>query len=274
MNNYKTFDDYLLVPQFSDIRSRKEIDISTNLKDLKFDLPIISSPMTTITEGDMALEISELGGIGIIHRYCSIERQIDILNSIKEKNKNAIVGAAVGTVDDFKERTKALVENGINLICIDVAHGHHILVKEAIEWIKSNYNIHVMAGNVATWQGYKELSEWGADSVRIGVGGGCFISGTLVNTSNGLKPIEDIIIGDLVYTHDGSLQEVYDLFKFKNEKDIIAVNDIKCTKNHEFYVLDKKYENIVNEDNIHDYAVWIEADALDIENHLLIELEL
>lgn len=202
---YKTFDDFLLVPQFSDIRSRKEINISTSLKELNFNIPIISSPMTTVTETAMSLKMATLGGFGIIHRYCSIKKQAGILSDVKRHNKNAFVGAAVGTVDDFKERTKELIISGVDLICIDVAHGHHILVKEAIEWIKNNFNIHIMAGNVATGEGYRDLSFWGADSIRVGVGGGSICT-TRIQTGHGVP----------------TLSSIFDCYQMKKEHDLTS----------------------------------------------------
>jgi IMP dehydrogenase len=215
LKDYKTFDDFLLIPQYSDIRSRKEIDISTKLGENNFDIPIISSPMTTVTEIDMSLKMSNLGGFGIIHRYCSIRKQIDILNSIKQKDKNTFVGAAIGTVGDFKERTHELIKNGVNLVCIDVAHGHHILVKEAIEWVKKTFeNVHLMAGNVASGEGFRDLSLWGADSIRVGVGGGSICS-TRIQTGHGVP----------------TLSSIFESFKFKKQfnlsSNIIADGGIK-----------------------------------------------
>ena len=71
-----TYDDVLLVPQYSDIESRSEIDISSCLDDgIKLDVPIISSPMDTVTESDMAVAMSDAGGLGIVHRYDTVEVQ-------------------------------------------------------------------------------------------------------------------------------------------------------------------------------------------------------
>ena len=130
-----------------------------------------------------------------------------------------------------------------------------------------------MAGNVATGAGYKRLAQWGADSVRVGIGGGCFVPGTLVRTENGLNKIEDIKVGDRVFSHTGKLQNVIDTLVFDRDEQIMSINGIDCTKNHEFYVIDKENADRVNEDNIHLFARWIHAEELDINKHLLIELE-
>ena len=62
---------------------------------------------------------------------------------------------------------------GASILCLDVAHGHHTMMKEAIMQIKSRHPyVHIMAGNIATKQAFEDLASWGADSVRIGIGGG------------------------------------------------------------------------------------------------------
>ena len=190
---YKTFDDFLLIPQYSDIVSRKEINISTKLNNLEFNLPIISSPMTTVTEANMATKIEELGGFGIIHRYCSIEHQVNIVLKTKQNNTKYI-SAAIGASGDFFERAQELVKNGVNILCIDVAHGHHKIVKDAIEKLNKDSlrnKFHLMAGNVASGEGFRDLSFWGADSIRIGIGGGSICS-TRIQTGHGIPTLASI----------------------------------------------------------------------------------
>lgn len=182
-----TFDDFLLIPQYSDIESRNEVDISSKLDtQIKLETPIISSPMDTVTEWVMASTMSRKGGLGIIHRYNSIQDQI-----VQADEANLgfdIIGAAVGVKDDFLERTQELIKVGVKVICVDVAHGDHISVKKALqklEKIPERSKFHLMAGNVATGDGYKRLAQWGADSVRVGIGGGSICS-TRINTGHGL----------------------------------------------------------------------------------------
>jgi IMP dehydrogenase len=182
-----TFDDFLLVPQYSDIESRSEVDISSQLDSkLKLDTPIISSPMDTVTEHVMASTMSRKGGLGVIHRYNSIPEQVAQVN---EANCGFdTIGAAVGVKDDFIERTQELVKAGAKVICVDVAHGDHVSVKKALESLEKlpeRSKFHLMAGNVATGAGYMRLAQWGADSVRVGIGGGSICS-TRINTGHGL----------------------------------------------------------------------------------------
>ena len=193
-----SYDDVLLVPGYSDIRSRAEIDISTNLgKGLQIDLPIISSPMDTISEGPMAAAMSLAGGISVIHRYNTIAAQARIITMTQDvtryRNGTFKVGAAVGISDDYLKRAKILHSVGVDFLCIDVAHGHHIMMKEAIETLRKEFgaDIHIMAGNVATLSGLNDLADWGADSVRCNIGGGSICS-TRVQTGHGLPGLETI----------------------------------------------------------------------------------
>jgi len=186
-----TYDDVLLVPQYSDIESRSEVSLTTDLgRGVELGLPIIASPMDTVSEADMAGSLGELGGISIIHRYNSIEEQTAMIASIGE---NTLVGAAVGVSGDFADRAVSAVAAGAKVICIDVAHGHHILVKKAIKKIRKVLpNIHIMAGNVATLEGFNDLADWGADSIRCNIGGGSICT-TRIQTGHGVPGIETIL---------------------------------------------------------------------------------
>lgn len=191
MQEALTFDDVLLVPKYSDIESRKEIDIGGMLYSpnhggvrggIRLNFPIVSSPMDTVTEHLMAETMAENGGLGIVHRYNTIEQQMATINKMKDCH----VGAAIGVTGDFLERAQELINNRVNVICIDVAHGDHILMKKAIEAVrKLDPAIHIMAGNVATGEAFVRLAQWGADSIRVGIGGGSICS-TRINTGFGV----------------------------------------------------------------------------------------
>lgn len=192
------FDDVLLVPAFSDITSRKEIDLSSSLDEsYSLSLPVISSPMDTVTETKMAAAMSSLGGLGIIHRYNSIKEQGYLVSEVANhpfQKFNGKIAAAVGVSGDYLERTSHLVSCGAEIICIDIAHGHHALMRHAIRVLRNTLGtkIHIMAGNVATIDGYNDLADWGADSVRVGIGGGSICS-TRVKTGHGVPTLQSII---------------------------------------------------------------------------------
>jgi len=188
-----SFDDVLLLPKISDISSRSEISLSSSLSKLNFNLPIISSPMDTVTEYNMAVKMGQVGGLGIVHRYNTIDDQSRIVSEI---NKSGIcnIAAAIGVSDDYLERSVELVKAGANILCIDVAHGHHALTRHALSVLRNTlgWNIHIMAGNVATKEGFEDLASWGASSVRVGIGGGSICS-TRVQTGHGMPTLQSII---------------------------------------------------------------------------------
>ena len=294
-----TFDDVLLVPKRSPVRSRRDVDLSTNLsKNIKLNIPIVSANMDTVTESAMAISMAHNGGIGIIHRFMPIERQVEEVQKVKraesviiehpyttgpnatmadakrmmqEKGVNGllvvdtkgkllgiltardllfennesrrvselmtpmeklhtaragasiddarqllrkykvekvplideegylrglitskdmvtlaerpqackdskgqlIVGAAVGIREGYLDRARALVDAGVDVIVVDVAHGHSEWVLEVVRKLKKELGgVDVIAGNVATPEGTKDLIVAGADAVKVGIGSG------------------------------------------------------------------------------------------------------
>lgn len=190
-----SYDDVLLVPQYSDIRSRSECDTSVKLgPGVELSIPIISSCMDTVTEGEMAAVMSSLGGLGVIHRYNTLEDQAALVkNAVNLTGSTSPIAAAIGVTDDYMERAKAIVDAGASAICVDVAHGHHILVKEALSKLRKELgnDLCVIAGNVATLQGINDLSDWGADAVRCNIGGGSICS-TRIQTGHGVPGLQTI----------------------------------------------------------------------------------
>lgn len=194
MKKTLSYDDVLLVPQYSDIKSRSEVSLQTNLgNNLVLSAPIFSSPMDTISEAPMAIAMGEFGGAAIVHRYNTAQEQAKLITLAHDLTTGINVGAAVGISDDFLLRAKMCTQAGASFICIDVAHGHHILMKEALTTLRKELgdNFHIMAGNVATLQGVNDLADWGADSVRCNIGGGSICS-TRIQTGHGMPGLETI----------------------------------------------------------------------------------
>ena len=189
-----TYEDVLLVPKYSEIKSRTECDIGTNLgSNLKLVIPIISSPMDTVTEVSMGVKMSQNGGLAIIHRYNTIEKQVDLVKGVIVRH-DGLIGAAIGATGDYLERAQELVNTGVKVICVDVAHGHHLLMKEALAKLTLHLpsSIHIMAGNVATKEGFKDLQNWGANSIRVGIGNGSICS-TRMQTGHGVPSLTAIM---------------------------------------------------------------------------------
>ncbi len=214
-----TYDDVLLLPHYSDIRSRSEVDITSQLGNrLGLSLPIISSPMDTITGEHMAYAMWQNGGVGIIHRYNTVEEQASTVEKAF-RNGASNVGAAIGVSGDYLHRANACLENGASFLCVDVAHGHHIKMKEALQALRRDMGdeLHIMAGNVATLKGINDLADWGANSVRCNIGGGSICS-TRVQTGHGHPGLQTII--DCSYTDrdvtiiaDGGIRNSGDIVK-------------------------------------------------------------
>ena len=220
--NYKKsycFDDVLLVPQMSEINSRSEINLSAYLdKSLYFGLPIISSPMDTVTGSEMITGMSRNGGLGIAHRYNTIADQAKMIKDSLSKG-SATAAGAVGVSGDFVERACELRDSGAVVICVDIAHGHHVLMRYALEVLKNTFGsaIHIMAGNVATLEAFNDLADWGADSVRVGIGGGSICS-TRVQTGHGMPTLQSIFDcsqsdRDVALIADGGIRNSGDIVK-------------------------------------------------------------
>ena len=297
-----TFDDVLMVPRYSEVMPASA-DVSSSLtRNIKLSIPIISSPMDTVTESDMAIAMAQEGGIGIIHKNMSVERQAlevdavkrsehgvivdpvtlspdstvgqaarmmeerniggvpitvdgklvgiltsrdlrfrdsedekiaDVMTSenlitappntdlsdaqrillenkveklllvddeyrlkglitIKDIDKNLRypraskddrgrlrVGAAVGVFD--YERAGSLIDSGVDVLIVDSAHGHSKNVMDTVKEIKKQYDIDVIAGNVATGEGAKALADAGADAVKVGIGPGSICTTRIIS---------------------------------------------------------------------------------------------
>jgi IMP dehydrogenase len=139
----------------------------------------------------MAIAMDKAGGLGIIHRYNDIEEQTHLVKKTSKNSKK--VAAAIGISGDYLERASELIKNGCNILCLDVAHGHHILMKEALYELKKNCGnlVTIIAGNIATPQGYLDLSNWGADIIRANIGGGSICT-TRVQTGHGFPGLQTI----------------------------------------------------------------------------------
>ena len=191
MKKTLTYDDVNIVPKYSELEHRSDCNLNTKItKNIELKIPVVSSPMDTITELDMAWKLSHLGGIGFIHRFMDIEKQSELVASMGDLK----VGAAVGVTGDWFERAQELINNGCNVLLIDVAHGHHKLVKNALRRLKNEISntFEVIAGSIATSEAARQICEWGADGVRVGIGNGSLCE-TRIRTGVGIPSITSIL---------------------------------------------------------------------------------
>jgi len=192
------FDDILLVPQSSDIISRKDINLTMSIghenRSIELYLPIVAAPMDTVCESDMAMEIAAHGGLGIIHRYMNQNDQKHQVFAVAKKGY--AVGAAVGSLGNdsgLLDRVESLIISGTKVILVDTANGHSIFAVETVRQIRKIFpDIHIMAGNVSTWDGFLALSLAGADSIRVGIGGGACCT-TRIVTGHGMPTLASIM---------------------------------------------------------------------------------
>ena len=312
-----TFDDVLLVPKYSVITSRSQTNISTKLsRNISLNIPLLSANMDTVTESSMAVAMAREGGMGIIHRFLTIEEEAnevlrtkrsgsvmienpytimynktitDAYNHISEKDVSGLlvvdedsklvgiltdrdlqfgstsdnlvsdvmtkdvvtakpgithdgakeilhkhrieklplvddsnmikglitsrdisdvdnyplaskdvkgrplVGAAVGVKNDFMERAEALLDAEVDVLVVDIAHGHSENAINAVKNLKKAFpNCELIAGNVATAQGTKDLISAGVDAVKVGVGSGS-ICITRVITGSGVPQLTAVM---------------------------------------------------------------------------------
>ncbi len=273
MKKYLTYDDVNIVPKYSELESRDKVKLNTQFtKNTELTIPIVSSPMDTVTEEDMAIKIMEWGGVGVIHRFNTIEEQSKMMKSLhrewdswfdigtnirgddEERTidkewqewwdgysrsnpptkedwkdlkdrffwadsmirdekawKKKPLCAAIGVTGDYLERAKELVLNGCNVILIDVAHGYHKFVGEAIE--------EIIGGCIATSTAARQLCEWGVDGLRVGVGNGSLCE-TRIRTGVGIPQVSALLdcvavsdSYDVPVIADGGIRNIGDVCK-------------------------------------------------------------
>lgn len=187
------FDDVLLVPQYSEIDSRQEVSLETEISSrLRLKIPLVATKMDTVTGVDMAIEMGRMGGLAIMPRFDSPEIQAKKVKEVVDAG--VVAAAAVGCKDGSMERAEMLVEVGATVLNVDVAHGH---MKKSLEMAASlrkrfGEGITILSGIAATYQCAKDLYEAGADCVLVGVGAGSICT-TRVMTGCGLPGFSSLV---------------------------------------------------------------------------------
>lgn len=269
-----SYNDVAIQPTpISPINSRSEC----NPYDKDGNLPIFTAPMSAVVDTLNMEDFSRNRIIPILPRstsiatralFCKCGRWVAF--SLKEFEEY-FVDNKIGY--DPNEENDSIVYRAL----IDVANGHmqkiYDLVKTAKARIGAKHLI-VMVGNIANPETYDYCVQAGVDFVRCGIGGGsgCFVDGTKITTKDGYKNIENIEVGEMVLTHDGTYHQVLNTLRYKDSTTKLVINnEITCTKEHKFFVVDKKDKDKINEHNLKDYGFWVEAQNLNKERHLLIK---
>ena len=192
-----SFDDVLLVPQYSKIASRDDVDLSTTLGNLNLKLPLLSANMDSVTEFEMAFAMGRAGGAGVMHRFAPVEEQESWVAMCSSNCVPAILAVGI----DEKETMKVLkplvapdvLNFGLAAVCVDVAHGDHERVMTLIQTIRKRYpELDIIAGNVATGKAAMRLREAGANIIKVGIGPGSVCS-TRVVSGHGVPQLSAII---------------------------------------------------------------------------------
>jgi GMP reductase len=169
------YDDIYLVPNYSELESRKLADTTVVFGNSRFDLPIIPSNMMSVINEEWASWLSDNHYFYVMHRFngCTLP----FVRNANEKNWDTISISTGVNDDSYKELEQIKNDNLlVDYITIDVAHGHHIKVKQMIEFIKNYFpNVFLIAGNTSTVEATLELESWGADATKclIGTGSAC-----------------------------------------------------------------------------------------------------
>ena len=213
MRDAFTFDDVLLIPAYNHYESRQHVDVSVTDRSgkLSLKLPVMTANMDTITESAMANFIGGKGGIGVLHRMMSIERNVAELRKCRFP---AFV--SVGCAEDEMERAEALRDAGATFFVVDVAHGHARYVGKTLKRLRQLLpDACLMAGNVATYAGADYLASVGADIVKVGIGPGSVCT-TRLKTGHGvpqLTAIQDCARCDRSIVADGGIRHAGDVVK-------------------------------------------------------------
>lgn len=203
------YSDVYLKPRYSELRSRADADVSVEFLGRKFKAPWIPSNMESVLDAKTAHWLSENGYFYIFHRFGKTHDHP--LNFVRDMNRGGAVAKLISISVGVGKEAKQLIDSicweqhMVDYITIDVAMGHHILVKEMIEYIKKapfkshwgpyvadslairdgvagqgrgftsvplSYQPKIIAGNVCTPEAVKDLASWGADCVKVGIAGG------------------------------------------------------------------------------------------------------
>jgi IMP dehydrogenase len=208
-----TFDDVLLVPAYNHYESRQHVDVSVTDRTgkLSLQLPLMTANMDTITESAMANFIGKKGGIGVLHRMMTVER-----NVAEYRRCQYPAFVSVGCADEELERAEALRDAGASHFVVDVAHGHARYVGKTLKQLRQLLpNACLMAGNVATYAGADYLASVGADVIKVGIGPGSVCT-TRLKTGHGvpqLTAIQDCARCDRSIVADGGIRYAGDVVK-------------------------------------------------------------
>ncbi|WP_248515019.1 guanosine monophosphate reductase [Salinarchaeum laminariae] len=220
-----SYGDALLVPQRSPVNSRSDVDLTTHLTDaIELESPLLSAPMDTVTESGLAIALSSAGGFGTIHRFVDAETQAAEVQSVTDAGERC--GAAIGIDEAYLARAEAVLDAGAACLVVDVAHGHLERCLDAVADLRGAFpDAEIVAGNVATAEGVRDLAAAGADAVKVGIGPGSHCTTRVVagagvpqltavdDCADAAARIETVSGGDVRLVADGGIRSSGDAVK-------------------------------------------------------------
>ena len=167
-----TYSDVHLVPRYSEVDSRSDVDTSVSFRHSRFRLPVIPANMRAVIDPTLAFMLSERDYMYIMHRF-----GIDNAQFVRDANEHnwKTISISVGVqLEDMQTIMDLSKEQArVDYVTIDVAHGHSDKMKRRIETVKKWLpDTFLIAGNVATPEAVEDLTNWGADCVKVGIGQG------------------------------------------------------------------------------------------------------
>jgi len=168
---------------------RFQRDDQARLADVMTTKLVTGPPTTTLEEAKAILHRHKVEKLLLVDEDMNLQGLITIkdINKLKEYPQANLdgkgrlrAGAAIGAVGDARERAAALVEQGVDVLVVDTAHGHSRNVAEMVRHVKQHFDIDVVAGNVATADGARFLVDAGADAIKVGIGPGSICTTRIV----------------------------------------------------------------------------------------------
>jgi len=170
-----TFDDVLLEPRASGV-ARETASLETQLtKKIRIKIPVLAAAMDTVSEPAMAVALGKLGGVAVLHRNCTVERQAAMVREVKRAG--VLAAAAVGPGDS--KRAMALDRAGADILVIDTAHAHNVHAIKSARDIKKAVKAQIIIGNIATVEAARDLAPF-ADALKVGIGPGSICTTRIV----------------------------------------------------------------------------------------------
>jgi IMP dehydrogenase len=191
-----TYDDISLLPdKISDVEHRSDCDTSVEFLGTTLEIPIIASPMNTVCGGRMTRALADMSTLGIVHRFNSIEEQVlEFKNN--DLDNTPFKGAAIGINSEMDTlRLSKLADIGVKIFCIDVANGGSKMLERFLNSLQpliTEFDIKIIAGNVASYETTQFLIELGVDAIRVGIGNGAMCS-TSIKSGIGIGQVDAIL---------------------------------------------------------------------------------